>query len=129
MAAARARFALCVEELSVRRTLATLVERGLIRPGDGRPFVGVVIFELREAAEWAGEWVPRPVTVTDVACAICGKAAARVVVEGETVDDAPAYCATCRPEEEAETSSPEPVPLTAVSDPPADEPLRRRSLA
>ena len=42
VAAARARFALDIEELSVRRTLATLVERGLIRPGGGRPFAGVV---------------------------------------------------------------------------------------
>ena len=108
VAAARARFALCIEELSVRRTLATLVERGLIRPGGERPFVGVVMFDLRELAEWAGAWTPAPLTITDVTCAGCDKTGVRLVKEGELVAEDPLYCAACQPEGDVETSSPAP---------------------
>jgi hypothetical protein len=69
--------------MSARRALATLVERGLIRSGGGGPFTGVVMFDLRELAEWAGAWVPRPVIVSNVACGICATAGVRLVAEGE----------------------------------------------
>jgi hypothetical protein len=94
-ASARARFALHIEELSARRALATLVERGLIRPGGGRPFAGVVMFDLRELAEWAGTWAPRPVIVTDITCGICATAGVRLVAEGEAVAAEAVYCETC----------------------------------
>ena len=96
VAAARARFALDIEELSVRRTLATLVERGLIRPGGGRPFAGVAMFDLRELAEWAGALTPAPLTITDVTCAGCDKTGVRLVKEGEPVVEGTLYCAACR---------------------------------
>jgi len=53
------------------------------------------MFDLRELAEWAGAWAPRPVTVTDVSCATCGKAAVRLVAEGESVACEAVYCETC----------------------------------
>ena len=53
------------------------------------------MFGLRELAEWVGAWVPRPVTVTDVACATCGKAGVRLVKEGEPIADEHLYCETC----------------------------------
>jgi hypothetical protein len=127
-ARARERFHSAIDAVAARRALSTLVEQGVIRPGPGRPFEGVVMFDLHELAEWVGAWTPRPVTVGDVSCGTCGKAAVRIVAEGETVDGGPVYCVTCRPEEEAEVSSPG--PGAASSDlPPLDEPLRRRSLA
>ncbi len=94
-ASARARLARRIEELSARRALITLVERGLIRPGGGRPFTGVVMFDLRQLAEWAGAWAPRPVTVSDVSCATCGKVGVRLVAEGEPVDGEAVDCETC----------------------------------
>lgn len=120
-----------MDEISRRGVPAGLVERGLIRPGSVRPFAGVVVFNMHELAEWVGNWAPRPVTVTDVACATCGKAGVRLVAKGEPVSEETVYCATCRPEEgEVEASSPAPgTPLVVVPDPPADKPLRRRSLA
>jgi predicted alpha-1,6-mannanase (GH76 family) len=117
VANARAEFASLIEA-KARAALSRLVERGVIRPGGGRSFAGVVVFELREAAEWAGEWVPRPVTVTDVACATCGKAGARIVAEGETVDGGPVYCRTCRPAEEAKAKAGASSPAPAVAPPP-----------
>jgi hypothetical protein len=74
--------------------LVWLVDRGLVRPGGGRSFTGVVMLDLRERAEWAGPWSPRPVTVTDVACRICVTAGVRLVAEGEVAAEA-VYCETC----------------------------------
>ena len=51
-AAARAEFLRRVEEIAARR----LVERGLTHPGGGRPFEGVVMFELRDVVQWAAAW-------------------------------------------------------------------------
>jgi hypothetical protein len=109
-----------LEGLAGRAVLRTLVERGVIRPrgAAGQSFEGVVMFDLRELAEWAASWAPRPLTVNDIPCATCGKAGVRLVVvegvavEGEvlgggTVDGHPVYCRACRPE--AEGSSPQPV--------------------
>jgi hypothetical protein len=59
-----------------------------------------VMFNMHELAEWVGNWAPRPVTVTDIACATCGKEGVRLVVEGEPVSKGAVYCATCRPKEE-----------------------------
>lgn len=129
IAAAREKVMHTLDEKSRRAVLRGVVERGLIRPGGGRPFAGVVMFDLRELAEWVGNWAPRPVTVTDIACATCGKEGVRLVAEGEPVVEEAVYCAACRPKAEAVTSSPVRAPLVAVPDPPADEPLRRRSLA
>jgi hypothetical protein len=131
VANARAKFASLIEAKAARAALSTLVERGFIRPGGARSFEGVVMFDLRELAEWAATWAPRPVAVADVACGTCGKEGVRLVAEGEPVSEGAVYCATCRPEEEGEVeaSSPPGTPLVAVPDPPADEPLRRRSLA
>ena len=55
------------------------------------------MFDLRELAEWAGAWVPRPVTVTEVTCPTCGKAGVRLVAEGEPFEGEAVCCATCRP--------------------------------
>jgi len=126
-ARARERVLHRIDEVSRRRVLAGLVDCGLIRPGGGRPFAGVVMFDMHELAEWVGNWAPRPVTVTDIACATCGEEGVRLVAEGEPVNEESVYCATCRPEEEAKSSSP--VLAVVPSEPPADEPLRRRSLA
>jgi hypothetical protein len=125
-ARARERVLVRMEEILRRRVLAGLVERGLIRPGGGRPFAGVVMFSMHELAEWVGNWAPRPVTVRDIACATCGKEGVRLVAEGESVSEGAVHCAPCRPEEETEVSSPG--PSAASPDlPPLDEPLRRRS--
>jgi hypothetical protein len=97
-ASARAQLALRIEELSARRALATLVVRGLIRPGGGRPFEGVVVFDLRELAEWAGAWAPRAVSIADVSCATCGKAGVRLVAEGEPIEGEAVGCRTCQRE-------------------------------
>jgi hypothetical protein len=134
---AREAFSNRVEGLAGRAVLRTLVERGVIRPGGaaGRSFEGVVMFDLRELAEWAATWSPRPLTVTDVPCATCGKAGVRLVVvegvavEGEvvgggTVDGLPVFCRTCRPKEASRSqlvAEPEATPADAV-------PLQRRSL-
>jgi hypothetical protein len=92
---ARGRVIATIDQLAARRIQSTLVERGLIRPGGAQSFEGVVMFDLRELAEWAGAWAARPVTVTDVSCAICGKAAVRLVAEGESVAGEAVYCETC----------------------------------
>lgn len=64
-----------MDQISGRRVLAGLIECGLIRPGGGRSFAGVVMFNMHELAEWVGNWVLRPVTVTDIACAtVAGRA-------------------------------------------------------
>jgi hypothetical protein len=65
------------------------------------------MFNMHKVAEWVGNWAPRPVTVTDIVCATCGKEGVRLVAEGEPVSEGAVYCATCRPEEEgaAEASS------------------------
>lgn len=70
----------------------------MIRPGGGRPFTGVVMFDLRKLAEWAGAWAPRVVTVNDVSCVSCGKVGVRLVAEGEFVEVEAVCCATCRPQ-------------------------------
>jgi hypothetical protein len=129
-AAAREKLALRLEELSMRRPRAVLVERGIIRPGGMQPFTGVVMFDLRELAEWAAAWAPVPVTVDDVPCAGCGTPGVRLFKEGESVSERPVSCATCRPEEGAETPSPAPavVPEPGPELPPP-VPLRGRSLA
>ena len=75
--------------------LKTLIDRGLVRPGPGKPFEGVVVFDLRELAEWAGRWVPAPVTVTDVDCGACGRVGVQLVKEGEFVAGQAVYCQTC----------------------------------
>jgi hypothetical protein len=95
---ARSRLATRLDEMAHRQALRALVERGLIRPGRGRPFAGVVMFDLREFAEWAGAWSPRPVTVTHVSCATCGKVGVRLVADGEPASDAAVYCSSCQPE-------------------------------
>lgn len=68
----------------------------MIRPGGGRPFTGVVMFDLRKLAEWAGAWAPRVVTVNDVSCVSCGKVGVRLVAEGESVAGGAVYCSACR---------------------------------
>jgi hypothetical protein len=73
VARARERVLHRMDEISRRRVLAGLIECGLIRPGGGKQFEGVVMFNMHELAEWVGNWAPRPVTVTDIACATCGK--------------------------------------------------------
>lgn len=109
-----------LDVIARRRVLEGLVEAGVIRPGAGQPFEGVVMFELRELAEWAGHWTPRPLEVSDVACSTCGKAGVRTVAEGETVDGGPVYCATCEPaaeeaKAEEEASIPAPGPAYGIS--------------
>lgn len=94
-ARARAKFELTVDAISRRRILQGLTEAGVIRPGAGQPFEGVVMFDLRELAEWAGYWTPRPLEVSDVTCSTCGKAGVRLVKEGESVDGEAVYCETC----------------------------------
>jgi hypothetical protein len=117
-----------LEGLAGRAVLRTLVERGVIRPGGaaGRSFESVVMFDLRELAEWAATWSPRPLTVTDVPCATCGKAGVRLMAEGELAAGASVYCAPCRPEEKPSNTEPVAEP-TAI--PPDVEPRQRRSLA
>jgi hypothetical protein len=39
--------------------MRTLIDRGLVRPGGGKAFEGVVVFDLRKLAEWARRWGPR----------------------------------------------------------------------
>ena len=88
------------------------------------------MFDLRELAEWAGKWTPRPMTVTDVACAVCREAGVRLVKEGETVDGGPVYCATCEPA--AAEASPAPAvdpPPVPVEESVEDATWPRRSLA
>jgi len=104
-ARARDRVLFRMEEISRRRVLAGLVEAGVIRPGEGRPFEGVVMFDLRELAEWAGAWTPRPLEISDVTCSTCGEAGLRIVKEGETVDGGPVYCKTCKAAAEEATAS------------------------
>jgi hypothetical protein len=48
-------------------------------------------------AEWAEDGALRPLTVTDVACATCGKEGVRLVAKGETISDEAVYCVACRP--------------------------------
>jgi hypothetical protein len=95
-ARARERVLFRVDEISRRRVLAELVERGLIRPGGGNAFTGVVRFGLRELAEWAAAWTPAPLTITDVTCGGCGKRGVRLVKDGEPVVEGPLCCAACR---------------------------------
>jgi hypothetical protein len=92
------------------------------------------MFELRELAEWAGAWTPRPLEISDVTCGTCGKAGVRTVAEGETVDAGPVYCRTCEPAAEEEASIPAPGPAPAVASSSAEESVEdatwpRRSLA
>ena len=98
MESARQLLAAKLDDKRARSVMSMLLERGLIRPGGGRAFEGAVFFELRELAEWAGAWAPRPVTVTDVPCATCGRLAVRLVAEGETASAAAVYCSSCEPE-------------------------------
>jgi len=77
----RAVVALRLDAIARRRVLEGLVEAGVIRPGEGKPFEGVVMFELRELAEWAGAWTPRPLEISDVTCGTCGKAGVRTVAD------------------------------------------------
>lgn len=95
-ARARERVLHRLDEISRRRVLAGLVESGLIRTGGGRPFAGVVMFDLHELAEWAGAWTAVPLTITHVACGGCGTAGVRLVKEGESVDGEAVYCETCQ---------------------------------
>jgi hypothetical protein len=124
-----------LDAIARRRILQDLVEAGVIRPGEGRPFEGAVMFELRELAEWVGHWTPRPLEVSDVTCSTCGKAGVRLVKEGETVDGGPVYCATCKPAAGEATAS---GPAPAADPPPPVSPVEesveaatwpRRSLA
>ena len=126
---ARERFATMVDGRAARAVLRTLVEHGVIRPGPGRPFTGVVKFGLRELAEWATTWAPVPVTVEDVACPGCGVVGVRLFKEGEVVSNEPVYCAICRPDAGAETSVLAPANVRLKIEPSPDVPLRRRSLA
>jgi hypothetical protein len=97
-----------IDTIARRRVLEGLVESGLIRPGEGRPFEGAVMFDLRELAEWTGAWTPRPLEISDVTCSTCGRAGVQLVKEGEAVDGGPVYCATCKAvAEEATASSPQ----------------------
>ncbi len=98
VAQAKEKLAARLEEKAARYELRTLIDRGLVRPGSGKRFEGVVVFDLRDLAEWAGAWAPRAVTVSDVLCATCGKVGVRLVAEGEPIELEAIYCATCRPE-------------------------------
>jgi hypothetical protein len=91
-----------IDQLAAGRIQSTLVERGLIRPVGERPFAGVLMFDLRELAEWAAALAPRPVTVTEVSCATCGKVGVRLVAEHQAVTGEAVCCATCRRETEPE---------------------------
>ena len=92
---AKEKLAARLDELAARREMRSLIDRGLVRPGGGKPFEGVVVFDLRELAEWAGRWASAPVTVTDVDCGACGRPGVRLVKEGEAVTGEAVYCETC----------------------------------
>ena len=138
VAGAREALALRIDAITRRKVVHELVKNGLIRPGAGQPFEGVVKFDLRQLAEWLGQWTPRPVTIHDVTCTVCRTVGVRLVAEDvrldekgfiETIirskraDGGPLYCATCQPPDVPAVEPP-------VADPPPDVvPLRTRSLA
>jgi hypothetical protein len=112
VAGTREALALRIDAIAQRKVVRELVNSGLIRPGAGQPFEGVVKFGLRELAEWVGQWTPRPVKIYDVTCAACGTVGVRLVaknvqldergfihttVTSKRVDGGQLYCATCRP--------------------------------